>query len=148
MKQGTPSPECLVPFILSNELFKPIRVPFLPVLTVPDHLIDPRLRTPAKLTLRLRRVGVNDRNVAGTAVINDIRNFDAIHTFKGFYELQNAVALPCSQVITVALDCLQSVHVPSGEVHDVDVVPDAGAIRCVIVVHENMQLPQLSRYNL
>ena len=123
-------------------LFKPIRVPLLPVPTIPDHLIDPILRTPAKLTLSLRRVRVNDRNVAGTAVINDIRNLDAIHTFKGFYELQNAVALPCSQVIrnqaTVVLDRLKSVHVASGEVHDVDVVPDAGAIRCVIVVPENM----------
>ena len=105
---------------------------------IPDHLIDPILRTPAKFTLSLRRVRVNDRNVAGTAVINDIRNLDAIHTFKGFYELQNAVALPCSQVIrnqtTVVLDRLKSVHVPSGEVYDVDVVPDAGAIRRIIVV--------------
>ena len=133
-------------------LFKPIRIPFLPVPAIPDHLIDPILRTPAKLTLSLRRVRVNDRNVAGTAIINDIRNLDAIHAFKGFYDLQNAVALPCSQVIrnqaTVVLDRLESVHVASGEVHDVDVVPDAGAIRCVIVVPENMQLLQLSRCNL
>ena len=133
-------------------LFKPIQIPFLPVPAIPDHLIDPVLSTPAKLTLSLRRVKVNDRNVAGTAVINDIRNLDAIHTFKGFYELQNAVALPCSQVIrnqtTVALDRLESVHVASGEVYDVDVVPDAGAIRCVIVVPKNMKLLQLSRCTL
>ena len=81
-------------------LFKPTRVPFLPVPAIPYHLVDPILRTPAKLTLSLRRVRVNDRNVAGTAAINDIRNLDAIHTFKSFYELQNAVALPCSQVIS------------------------------------------------
>ena len=133
-------------------LFKPIRIPFLPVPAIPDHLIDPILRTPAKLTLSLRRVRVYDRNVAGTAVINDIRNLDAIHTFKGFYDLQNAVALPCSKVVhcetTVVLDRLESVYVASGEVYDVDVVPDAGAIRCVIVVSENMQLLQLSRCNL
>ena len=145
-------PRVPVPFILSNELFKPIRVPFLPVPAIPYHLIDSILRTPAKLTLSLRRVRVNDRNVAGAAVINDIRNLDAIHTFKGFYELQNALALPCSQVIrnqtTVVLDRLKSVHVASGEVHDVDVVPDAGAIRCVIVVPENMQLLQHSRCTL
>ena len=151
-KQGTPSPECLVPFILSNELFKPIRVPFLPVPTIPYHLFDPILRTPAKLALSLRRVRVYDRNVAGTAVINDIRNLDAIHPFKCFYELQNAVALPCSQVIrnqaTVVLDRLESVHVASGEVHDVDVVPDAGTIRRVIVIPEYMQLLQHPRYNL
>ena len=102
-------------FILSNELFKPIRVPFLPVPAIPDHLIDPILRTPAKLTLRL-------------------------------------LSLPCSQVIrnqaTVVLDRLKSVHVASGEVHNVDVVPDAGAIRCVIVIPENMQFLQLSRCTL
>ena len=34
----------------------------------------------------------------------------------------------------VVLDRHKSVHVASGEVHNVDVVPDAGAIRCVIVV--------------
>ena len=80
-------------------LFKPIRVPFLPVPAIPDHLIDPVLSTPAKFALGFRGVRVYDRNVAGTAVINDIRNLDAIHTFKGFYELQNAVALPCSKVV-------------------------------------------------
>ena len=107
-------------FILSNELFKPIRIPFLPVPAIPDHLIDPVLSTPAKLTLSLRRVRVNDRNIAGTTAINDIRDLDAVHAFKGFYELQNAVALPCSQVIgnqaAVVLDRLKSVHVASGEV--------------------------------
>ena len=80
-------------------LFKPIRIPFLPVPAIPDHLIDPVLSTPAKLTLSLRWVRENDRNVAGTVVINDIRNLDTIHTFKGFNELQNAVALPYTQVI-------------------------------------------------
>ena len=117
MKIRQPSHEdCLNQF-----LFKPIRVPFLPVSAIPDHLIDPILRTPAKFTLSLRRVRLNDRSVAGTAVINDIRNLDAIHTFKGFNELQNAVALPCSQVIrnqaTIVLDRLKSVHVASGEVY-------------------------------
>ena len=105
---------------MSNELLKPIRVPFLPVPAIPDHLIDPILRTPAKFALGFRGVRVNDRNIAGTAVIKDIRNLDAIHTFKGFYELQNAVALPCSQVIrnqtTVVLDRLESVYVAFGEV--------------------------------
>ena len=133
-------------------LFKPIRIPLLPIPAIPDHLIDPILRTPAKLTLSLRQVRVNDRNIAGTTVINDIRNLDAIHAFKGFYELQNAVALPCSKVVhcetTVVLDRLESVYVASGEVHDVDVVPDAGAIRAVIVIPENMQLLQLSRCTL
>ena len=140
------------PIHIEQRLFKPIRIPFLPVPAIPDHLIDPVLSTPAKFALSLRRVRVNDRNVAGTAAINDIRNLDAIHTLKGFYELQNAVALPCSQVIrnqaTVVLDRLKSVHVASGKVHDVDVVPDAGAIRCVIVVPENMKLLQLSRCTL
>ena len=102
-------------------LFKPIRIPLLPIPAIPDHLIDPILRTPAKLTLSLRQVRVNDRNIAGTTVINDIRNLDAIHTLKGFYEFQNAVAFPCSQVIrnqaTVVLDRLKSVHVASGEVY-------------------------------
>ena len=45
----------------------------------------------------------------------------------------------------VVLDRLKSVHVASSEVNDVDVVPDAGAIQCVIVIPENMQLLQLSR---
>ena len=134
-KQGTSCPRCLVPFILSNELFKPIRIPFLPVPAIPDHLIDPVLSTPAKFALGFRGVRVNDRNIAGTTAINDIRDLDAIHAFKGFYELQNAVALPCSKVVhcetTVVLDRLESVYVASGEVHDVDVVPDAGVIRCL-----------------
>jgi len=85
---------CLISF-----LFKPTRVPLLPVPAIPDHLIDPVLSTPAKFALSLRGVRVNDRNIAGTAVINDIRNLDAIHTFKGFYKLQNAVALPSSKVV-------------------------------------------------
>jgi len=133
-------------------LFKPIRIPLLPIPAIPDHLIDPILRTPAKLTLSFRGVRVNDRNIAGTTAINDIRDLDAVHAFKSFHELQNAVAPPCSQVIrnqaTVVLDRLKSVHVASGEVHDVDVVPDAGAIRAVIVIPENMQLLQLSRCTL
>ena len=140
------------PIHIEQRLFKPIRVPFLPVPAIPDHLIDPILRTPAKLTLSLRRVRVNDRNVAGTTTINCIRDLDAVHAFKGFHELQNAVALPCSKVVhcetTVVLDRLESVHVASGEVHDVDVVPDAGAIRCVIVIPKKMQLLQLSRCTL
>ena len=49
---------------------------------------------------------------------------------------------------TVVPDRLESVYVASGEVHDVDVVPDAGAIRCVIVIPEYMQLLQLSRCTL
>ena len=124
----------------------------LPVPAIPYHLIDPILRTPAKLTLGLRQVRVNDRNVAGTTAINDIRDLDAVHAFKSFHEFQNAVALPCSKVVhcefTVVLDRLESVYVASGEVYDVDVVPDTGAIRCVIVVPENMKLLQLSRCNL
>ena len=130
-------------------LFTPIRIPLLPIPAIPDHLIDPILRTPAKLTLSLRRVRVNDRNVAGTPANNDIRDLDAIHTFKSFYELQYAVALPRSKVVhcetTDVLDRLESVYVASSEVNDVDVVPDAGAIQCVIVIPENMQLLQLSR---
>ena len=119
-KQGTPSPECLVPFILSNELFKPIRIPLLHVPAIPDHLIDPVLSTPAKFALCFRGVRVNDRNIAGTTAINDIRDLDAVHAFKGFHELQNTVALPCSKVVhcetTVVLDRLESVYVASGEV--------------------------------
>ena len=49
---------------------------------------------------------------------------------------------------TVVLDHLESVHVASGEIHDVDVVPDAGTTRCVIVIPKNMQLLQLSRCTL
>lgn len=67
-----------------------------------------------------RGVRVNDRNIAGTTAINDIRDLDAVHTFKGFHELQNTVALPCSKVVhcetTVVLDRLESVYVASGEV--------------------------------
>ena len=140
------------PIHIEQRLFKPIRIPFLPVPAIPDHLIDPVLSTPAKFALGFRGVRVNDRNIAGTTAINDIRDLDAVHAFKGFHELQNAVALPCSKVVhcetTVVLDRLESVYVASGEVYDVDVVPDAGAIRCVIVVPENMQLFQLSRCNL
>ena len=100
-------------------LFKPIRIPFLPVPAIPDHLIDPVLSTPAKFALGFRGVRVNDRNIAGTTAINDIRDLDAVHAFKGFHELQNAVALPCSKVehceTTVVLDRLESVYVASGE---------------------------------
>ena len=139
-------------FIISNELFKPIRIPLLPVPAIPDHLIDPVLSTPAKFALGFRGVRVNDRNIAGTTAINDIRDLDAVHAFKGFHELQNAVALPCSKVVhcetTVVLDRFESVYVASGEVYDMDVVPDAGAIRSVIVIPENMQLLQLSRCTL
>ena len=133
-------------------LFKPIRIPFLPVPAIPDHLIDPVLSTPAKFALGFRGVRVNDRYIAGTTAINDIRDLDAVHAFKGFHEPQNAVALPCSKVVrcesTVVLNRLESVYVASGEVYDVDVVPAAGAIRCVIVVPENMQLLQHSRCTL
>ena len=116
MKIRQPSHEdCLNQF-----LFKPIRIPLLPVPAIPDHLIDPVLSTPAKFALCFRGVRVNDRNIAGTTAINDIRDLDAIHAFKGFYELQNAVALPCSQVIgdqaTVVQDRLESVYVASSEV--------------------------------
>ena len=108
------------PIHIEQRLFKPIRIPFLPVPAIPDHLIDPILRTPAKLTLSLRRVRVNDRNVAGTTANNDIRDLDAIYTFKSFYELQYAVALPRSKVVhcetTDVLDRLESVYVASGEV--------------------------------
>ena len=146
-KKVVPSGATFFIFLLKN-----IRIPLLPIPAIPDHLIDPILRTPPKLTLSLRRVRVNDRNVAGTTAINDIRNLDAVHTFKGFHELQNAVVLPCSQVIrnqaTVVPDRLKSVHVASGEVHEVNVVPDAGAVRSVIVVPEDMQLLQLSRCTL
>ena len=107
-------------FILSNELFKPIRIPFLPVPAIPDHLIDPVLSTPAKFALSFRGVRVNDRNIAGTTAINDIRDLEAVHAFKGFHELQNAVALPCFKVVhcetTVVLDRLESVYKASGEV--------------------------------
>ena len=101
-------------------LFKPIRIPFLPVPAIPHHLIDPVLSTPAKFALGFRGVRVNDRYIAGTTAINDIRDLDAVHAFKGFHEFQNAVALPCSKVVhcetTVVLDRLESVLVASGEV--------------------------------
>ena len=120
-KQGTSCPRCLVPsYPEQRVLFKPIRIPFLPVPAIPDHLIDPVLSTPAKFALGFRGIRVNDRNIAGTTAINDIRDLDAVHAFKGFHELQNAVALPCSKVVhcetTVVLDRLESVYVAYGEV--------------------------------
>ena len=126
----------------------PLGVLPLPVPAVADHVREGSSGLPAELTLCLRGVSVVFRLIARTARSELVGDLYAVLLHEGVHYLENTDALPASKIVGVEAGLSHAVperrRVPLGEVHHVDVVPDAGAVRRLIVVPENPQMVKLT----
>ena len=116
------------------------------------HLLDAVLGGPAQYVSGLGRVGVAGGDIARTAGVHRVGQRLAAGFFIGVENIHHAVALAGTQVAdektTVGLQLFQRRQMALGQVHHMDVIPHAGAVRGVVVVAENMQLLQLAHRDL
>ncbi len=113
----------------------------LPTPAVGAHALD------AVLGLGLGGVGVAGGDVAGAAGLDSVGNVDAGCGHEGVHQLEHGGALAGAQVVDAhagLLDGLEGRDVAAGQVDDVDVVADAGAVGGVVVVVEDAQLLKLA----
>ena len=86
------------------------------------------------------RVAVASGDVACAAGLDAVRDLDAVCLFESLYHVEHGVAVACAEVVNgkaaFAFDGLEGGDVACGEVANVDVVADAGAVRGVVVVTE------------
>ena len=118
--------------------FVTLGVVLLPIPGVTAHFFDAILSLPAEFVECLLRIAVASGNVACTTRLDAVWNLDVVDLFECFYDVENGIAMTCTQVINsesaLAFNSLEGAHVARGEVADVDVVADAGAIWSVVVI--------------
>ena len=118
----------------------------LPAPGVAAHLLQRLFRAPAQLLFRLFRGGVALGHVAGAAGVDDVGDGDVVGRFKRADDVQHAVAAARAQVehlrAGVGGGVAQGGQVAAGQVHHVDVIPDAGAVGGGVIVAEHMELLQ------
>ena len=131
---------------------KPVGVILLPVPAVPAHILNAVLRFPAEFFIGLSRIRIAGVNISGTPALDDVRNFKSVCSFKGLHHVQHRVTNTGAQVkdldAAVFLNGLQCLDMTLCQINHMDIVADAGSVRCVIVVSEYVQLLQLSNGNL
>ena len=120
----------------------------LPVPAVGAHLLDAVLSHPAQLTLGLGGVGVALGDIAGAAGLDDVGELLAAGFLKGMDDIQHAVALAGAQVAdeeaAIGLQLADGADMAAGQIHHVDVIADAGAVRGGVIVAEDVHLFQLA----
>ena len=118
-------------------------VVLLPVPGVTAHFFDAILSLPAEFVECFLRVAVAGGNVACATWLDAVWNLDVVDFFECFYDVEHGVAVTCAQVVNgesaLAFNSLEGAHVARGEVADVDVVADAGAIWSVVVIAEHAE---------
>ena len=116
------------------------------------HVLNAVLCHPAQLVLGLGGVGVALSDIAGAAGVDDVGDLLAAGLFKGMEHFQHAVALAGAQVAdeqaAVRFQLPDGAHMAAGQVHHMDVVAHAGAVRGGVVVAEHMHLFQLADRHL
>ena len=118
----------------------------LPAPGVAAHLLQRLFRAPAQQLFRFFRGGVAFGHVAGAAGVDDVGDGDVVGRFKRADDVQHAVAAARAQVehlrAGVGGGVAQGGQVAAGQVHHVDVIPDAGAVGGGVIVAEHMELLQ------
>ena len=129
-----------------------VRVLLLPVPAVGAHLLDAVLSHPAQLVFGLGGVSVALGDVAGAAGIDDVGDGLAAGFLEGMDDIQHAVTLAGAEVAdeeaAVRFQLLDGADMAAGQVHDMDVVADAGAVGSGVVIAEDMDLFQLAHSHL
>ena len=124
-----------------------VGVVLLPIPAVGTHLLDAVLSHPAQLILGLGGVGIALGDIAGTAGIDHIGELLAAGLLKGMDDIQHAVAVAGAQVAdeqaAVGLQLLDGADMAAGQVHDMDVVADAGAVGSGVVIAEDVTFSSL-----
>lgn len=125
-------------------LFVSIGVLFLPVPAVAAHLVDTVLGFPTEFVLGFGGVAVAGGDVAGAAWLDGVGDRHTVDFLEGVDDVEYAVAVTGAQVVdgqaATAVDGFESCHMAASEVDDMDVVADAGAVVCGVVVTEDSQL--------
>ena len=118
----------------------------LPAPRIAAHLLQLLFGAPAQQLLRLFRGGVALGDVAGAAGVDDVGDGDTVGGLEGVDDVQHAVSVARAKVehlrAGVGGGVAQGGQVAAGQVHHVDVIPDAGAVGGGIVIAENMELLQ------
>lgn len=115
------------------------------------HFVDAVPRLPAKLLEGLVAGGVTRGDIARPSVGYDIRYLFAACLFKGFDGLQHADAVARPQIVgreAAALNFFERGQMPRRKVCDVDIVPDARAVRRGVIAAEHRQLFKPARRHL
>ena len=107
---------------------------------------------PAELFFCFGSVRVAGGDIAGAAVSDYVRDFNAGCFFEVLYDIEDAVAFAGAQVVDVeagfVFDFLKGLYVSPGQVYYVDIISDAGSVGGVVVVAEYVKLFQLAYGNL
>ena len=112
------------------------------------HVLERAGGRPAQIPAGFGGIGIAGGDVARAARLDAVRHGSPRRLLEGADELQHAVAAPGAQVdrmpAGVAGQKAQGGGVALGQVHDVDVVPHAGAVGRGVVVAEHAQLGPLA----
>lgn len=113
-------------------VFVAVRILGLPFPGVGAHFFDAVFRFPAEFFFCFGSVGVAGGDVAGAAVSDYVRDFNAGCFFEVLYDIKNAVTFAGAQVVDVesgfVFDFLKGLYVSPGQVYYVDIVSDAGSV--------------------
>ena len=116
--------------------------------TVAAHILDGLFGRPAEDILGLGRVRPALGKITVAACADDVVDLDAIDLLKRVDQLQNAHCAAGAEVerlrAGVVLGVLERLQVALGQIDDVQIVAQAGAVGRGIVVAENRQLFELS----
>ena len=117
----------------------------LPGPAIAAHLLEGSAGTPAEHGLGLLGAGFQSGHITGPALHNLIGNGEPSGGFKPLHHLQHAQTAPSSDVQREGVwrrllkQVLEGPAVGFGQVHHVQLIADAGAIRCGVVLAEDAQ---------
>ena len=73
-----------------------------------------------------------------------MRNRNMVHLFKGIYNFRHTIGRTGSQIEHLYPIMLQNIcnrlNMTLCQIYNVNIVPAAGAVRCIIIISENRQL--------
>ena len=127
----------------------PLRIVFRPAPQIPTRVFQRMLGRPAQLLIGEGRVGGEVEHIARSASDDLIGHFSADGDAKGFDHLQDGTSssgpeVPCSHARAAVAEIVERHEVAPGEVEDVDVIADGGAVFGGVVVAEDEQLLALA----
>lgn len=121
----------------------PLRVVLLPVPRVATHFFDAVLSLPAEFVECFLRVAVACGDIACAARLDAVRNFYVVYFLECVDHVEHGIAVASAKVVNgepaFTFDSLECCNVACGEVANVDVVANARAVGCIVVVPEHAE---------
>ena len=116
-----------------------------------DNLIQFRnSRLPAEFTARPRCIADEPRGIARPPVSELCGNAEPRDTLHRVDHLANRKAAPVSEIVgtgrRAALQGLKRLYMSVGEIGDVNIVADAGSVRCRVIRAEDCDIGAAARY--